>query len=159
MIQVVTAAHCVAGKSKDEIALLVGNPNAEQNLVKMNFLFVHKIEIYPTYNQQLTNAFKFSPDIALITLEEPVALNSKINPICLPSLTSDDTYDGKKATVSGWGLKENGETSTDKLMQVEVPIIANDECKQFYNHMGQMNLLTQPAKKIDKAESKIKEVG
>ena len=129
----ITAAHCVVGKTKDEIALLAGNPNAQQELTGMNFLFVHKIEIYPTYNQQMLKAWKFSPDIAIITLEDHVVLNSKINPICLPPLSSVDTYAAKTATVSGWGVTDSGETSTDQLMQVEVPIIANEECKTFYS--------------------------
>ena len=37
-IQLVTAAHCVAGKTTDEVAVLIGNPNTEVELNKQIFL-------------------------------------------------------------------------------------------------------------------------
>ena len=72
----------------------------------------------------------------MVTLEEPVLLilSTKINPICVPSLTdTSQTYEGVTATVAGWGLTETGETSTDQLMSVDLPVISNKKCRKFYN--------------------------
>ena len=133
-IQLVTAAHCVSGKTTDEIAVLIGNPNATYELNKWNFKYLYKIEIYPFYHENIDNGWKQNPDIAVLTLEEPLLLSSKVNPICLPSITdTSNTYEGVTATVAGWGKTETGMTSTDQLLKVDVPVLSNKECQAFYN--------------------------
>ena len=134
-IQLVTAAHCVSGKTTDEVAVLIGNPNVTYELNKWNFKYIYKVEIYPFYQENIgDNGLRQNPDIAIITLEEPLLLSSKINPICLPSIAdTSKTYEGMTATVSGWGKTQTGQTSTDQLLKVEVPVLSNNECKTFYN--------------------------
>ena len=39
-IQLVTAAHCVSGKTTDDVAVLIGNPNADYELNKWNFKYI-----------------------------------------------------------------------------------------------------------------------
>ena len=36
-IQVLTAAHCVVGKTTDQIGVIIGNQNAGEELIKFNF--------------------------------------------------------------------------------------------------------------------------
>ena len=128
-IQLVTAAHCVSGKSTDEVAVLIGNQNATYELNKWNFKYLYKIEIPPFYQ----SGYRHDPDVAILTLVEPLLLNSKINPICLPSISdTSKTYEGETATVAGWGKTETGKTSTDQLLKVDVPILSNKECQAFY---------------------------
>ena len=132
-IQLITAAHCVSGKTTDEVAVLIGNPNVTYELNKWNFKYLYKIEIYKFYQESIDNGWKHNPDIAVITLEEPLLLSTKINPICLPSITdTSQTYEGETATVAGWGITETGKTSTDQLLKVDVPILSNTECKSTY---------------------------
>ena len=131
-IQLITAAHCVSGKTTDELAVLIGNPNAQYELNKMNFKYLFKIEILPHY-PNTEDGYRYMADIAIITLEESLLLSTKINPICLPSITdTSKTYEGVTATVAGWGKTETGKTSTDQLLKVDVPIISNTECKSTY---------------------------
>ena len=131
--QLITAAHCVSGKTTDEVAVLIGNPNATYELNKMNFKYLYKIEIYQFYQENIDNGWKQNPDIAVITLEEPLLLSSRIIPICLPSIAdTSKTYEGVTATVAGWGKTQTGKTSTDQLLKVDVPILANTECKSTY---------------------------
>ena len=52
-IQLVTAAHCVSGKTTDEVAVLIGNPNAQYELNKLNFKYIYKIEIYDYYHEKI----------------------------------------------------------------------------------------------------------
>ena len=132
-IQLITAAHCVSEKTTDEVAVLIGNPNAQSELNKMNFKYLYKIELYKFYQENNTNGWKHNPDIAVITLEEPLLLSTKINPICLPSITdTSKTYEGVTATVAGWGKTHTGKTSTQQLLKVDVPILSNAECKSVY---------------------------
>ena len=56
-----------------------------------------------------------------------------IRPICLPTDTLDN-YAGDVATVTGWGrISDKGMTS-NKLMEVEVNVITNDQCKNNYSY-------------------------
>ena len=134
-IQILTAAHCVVGKTTDQIGVIIGNQNAGQELTKFNFHYVFKIEIYDSYNQQLSEmkAIQQNSDVAVLTLEEPVLLNTKVMPICLPSISdTDNTYEGVTGTVAGWGITEDGEESVGQLLTVDVPIISNTECRKSY---------------------------
>merc|ERR1712110_429562 len=51
-LQVLTAAHCVVGKTTDQIGVIIGNQNAGEELSKLNFLIVDKIDVFNYYNQQ-----------------------------------------------------------------------------------------------------------
>ena len=70
-IQLVTAAHCVSGKTTDEVAVLIGNPNTEVELNKQNFRFIYKIEIYKSDQETIDDVWKLkqTPNIAVITLK------------------------------------------------------------------------------------------
>ena len=132
-IQLITAAHCVSGKTTDEVAVLIGNPNATCELMECDFKYIYKIEVYHYYQENIDKGWKQNPDIAVITLEEPLLLSTEINPICLPSITdTSKTYEGVTATVAGWGKTETGKTSTDQLLKVDVPVLSNTECKSTY---------------------------
>ncbi|XP_075044720.1 ovochymase-2 [Mixophyes fleayi] len=77
---------------------------------------------------------KFSPllmdfDIALIQLEERLQLNLYIQPICLPEAHSK-VEPTKLCVVSGWDLGYV-EKST-KLQQLEVPVVLDEVCKDYY---------------------------
>ena len=131
-LQLITAAHCVQGRTTDEVAILIGNPNATYELNKRNFKYLYKIEIFPYY-PNTEDGYRYLADIAVITLEEPLLLSTKINPICLPSITdTSQTYEGVTATVAGWGKTETGKKSTDQLLKVEVPILTRKDCQAFH---------------------------
>ena len=52
-LQILTAAHCVVGKTIDDIGVIIGNTNAGEKLKKFNFHFVYKIDINPFFNQNV----------------------------------------------------------------------------------------------------------
>ena len=108
-IQILTAAHCVVGKTTDQIGVIVGNQNAEEELTKFNFQFVYKIDINPFFNQNVgkMEAIKKNSDVAVLTLETAVPLTTSVRPICLPSISNtSNTYDGVTRTVAGRGWRE-----------------------------------------------------
>ena len=103
-LQVATAAHCVIGKTTDELAVVLGNENANEELKRSNYRYLFKIEIFPLYeilDKTLDKTFKHSSDVAVLTLEKPLVLSPQINPICLPSVAEvGETYEGKEAIVA-----------------------------------------------------------
>ena len=113
-LQVATAAHCVAGKTTDEVGVVLGTENAKKEDRELNFRYLYKIEIYPMYEKMdkiidktKDDTFKYTSDVAILTLEKPLKFSPKINPICLPSdAEAKETYVGKEATVAGWGITE-----------------------------------------------------
>ena len=109
--------------------MVVGSDNAAAELRKLNWRTLFKIELNPYYTD-----FRHSSDVAVLTLEKPLVLTPKVNPICLPSFDeSEETFEGKTAIVAGWGLTETGQSSEKQLMHVKVPIISNTRCKTFYS--------------------------
>ena len=111
--------------------VIAGSDNADAELRKLNWRTLSKIELNPYYTD-----FRHSSDIAVLTLEQGLVLNNKINPICLPSIDkSDKSYEGKTAIVAGWGLTQaqTNKTSEKQLMHVKVPIISNTVCKSYYS--------------------------
>ena len=136
-LQIATAAHCVAGKTVNDVAVVLGTDNAKEEIDKDNYHFLFKIELYPLYeilDKAMNKTWKHSSDVAILTLEKPIVLSPKINPICLPSdAEAMKTYVGKEAIAAGWGVTESGNTSMQQQMQVKIPIISNDECQTFYN--------------------------
>ena len=119
----------------EDIGVIIRNPNAMEEVTKMNFYHLYKIDINPFFNTDVVKmkAIQQNSDIAVLTLKKPVPLNTEVIPICLPPLSdSSKTYEGVLGTVAGWGKTETGGASVNQLLKVEVPIISNEECKKFY---------------------------
>uniref|UniRef100_A0A3Q2R1M0 Peptidase S1 domain-containing protein n=1 Tax=Fundulus heteroclitus TaxID=8078 RepID=A0A3Q2R1M0_FUNHE len=85
-----------------------------------------QIVIHPDYNPGTSNN-----DIALLKLSKPVNFTSYISPVCLAS--SDSTfYSGVDTWITGWGTIGIPLSSPQNLMEVEVPVVGNRECKCSY---------------------------
>merc|ERR1719369_1881326 len=81
---------------------------------------VAKIINHPSYSSATSRN-----DVALLKLSEEVDLNT-YTPACLPNTTQN--FEGEKAWVYGWGATSSGGPSSDKLLEVEVPIVSNSVC-------------------------------
>ena len=64
-LQILTAAHCVVGKTINDIAVILADKNPQEKLNRWDFLYLFKIEVYPSYNQQLEQVFKSQPSGSL----------------------------------------------------------------------------------------------
>lgn len=62
------------------------------------------------------DAATFENDIALLELESPIAFDSHIVPICMPS--DDDDFTGRMATVTGWGRLKYGKHSDNTTVDL-----------------------------------------
>ena len=63
-LQILTAAHCVVGKTINDIAVILADKNPQEKLNRLDLLYLFKIEVYPSYNQHLKQGFKYNSDIA-----------------------------------------------------------------------------------------------
>uniref|UniRef100_A0A668UWK0 Peptidase S1 domain-containing protein n=1 Tax=Oreochromis aureus TaxID=47969 RepID=A0A668UWK0_OREAU len=121
---VLTAAHCFQTGLTVNLgrqSLQGSNPNAVSRTVT-------QIIKHPNYNSET-----FDNDICLLQLSSSVTFNSYISPVCLASSNST-FYSGVNSWVTGWGNIGEGASlpSPQNLMEVEVPVVGNRQCKCDY---------------------------
>jgi secreted trypsin-like serine protease len=85
-------------------------------------VYISKILVHEQYD-----SYTFENDIALLTTTKRIGYNKYISKIMLP-LTSD-SFVGKLATISGWGLTEHNDTP-NILKYIRLPVIDNKQCEQ-----------------------------
>jgi len=129
---VVTAAHCffdTSGNRKileDDLSLVIGLHDRTVDTDQLRqVLTVSEIVLHPDYDWDSS-----ANDIALVKLERDVDLN-KYSPACLPE--QGQKFTGQLGWVYGWGVTNFGDTAEDfpeKLLEVEVPIVSDEVCKE-----------------------------
>ena len=118
---VVTAAHCVVGESPSSIDVKIGLHNVNGTTGNQTRDVV-EIIIHPNYsNNSLNN------DYALLRLDEPI---TNFEPIQLCTDTNHDE-EPVMATTMGWGATSSGGSSSNFLLEVDVPI--DDSCGSYSN--------------------------
>ena len=132
---VLTAASCVACRTVDDTAVIIGKNKLNSEMIYMDFSYLSGIHIYPSYNRDaLQLDLKNNPNIALLKLEIAVTLGPNINVICLPYDPSS-LHEGNTMIVAGWGVTEDLKPS-DKLKEAYVTVIPNEQCKNWYGGYG-----------------------
>ncbi|KAM4711403.1 uncharacterized protein FYW61_021831 [Anableps anableps] len=132
---IITAAHCVHGKSPQHLIVVAGEHNLDLKDDTEQIFDVTKVIPHENYNPATGDS-----DIALVQLNESVSLNRYTVPICLPTkdFAERELLPVRYHTVSGWGKRTSGGnsvTSTGRprspvLRQMSVPIIQNSQCSQ-----------------------------
>ena len=123
---VVTAAHCVMVQSPQHVRVDLGQhalyDATEAVLVRKDVVEVHR-------HPSLDLSGRVSHDLALLKLEVPVDFSKHphVRPICLPS--GSDTYAGYAAMVSGWGMTGNTSPTSKVLLETDVTVLSNQQCK------------------------------
>ena len=118
---VVTAAHCVQGDSPSSIEVVIGlhNVNGTNGSQTRD---VDAIIIHPQYSGNSLNN-----DYALLHLTQPI---TDFEPI---KLVTSDSHDDEPvmSTTMGWGATSSGGSSSNILLEVDVPI--DDSCGSYSN--------------------------
>ncbi|XP_069835937.1 trypsin-like [Dendropsophus ebraccatus] len=118
---VVSAAHCYMSR----IEVRLGEHDIEVLEGTEQFISSEKIIRHPKYNSYLLDH-----DIMLIKLSQPIALNSRIQSISLP--THCDVA-GTQCLISGWGnTLSSGVNYPDLLQCLDAPILSDEDCKASY---------------------------
>jgi len=118
---VVTAAHCVQGESASSIDVVIGlhNVNGTNGSQTRD---VAEIIIHPQYSGNSLNN-----DYALLRLSSPI---TDFEPIQLCTDTDHDE-EPVMSTTMGWGATSSGGSSSNFLLEVDVPI--DDSCGGYSN--------------------------
>ncbi|PCC74274.1 Repeat domain-containing protein [Nannocystis exedens] len=117
---VLTAAHCVNGRTPGSLTTVIGRTDLTSTAGETRS--VSRIVVHPRYN---TEAGDLDNDLALLEL---TSASTRV-PIELaaPHTGSDRAWwwPGSLATVIGWGALWEGGPSTHHLQEVEVPVLAD----------------------------------
>jgi len=116
---VLTAAHCRTSTTAFKVVL--GDHDVTKVECEEKTVSVSSWTNHPNYNSGNQDN-----DFAILTLSEDVQFSPSILPACLPSGTN---FDGKEATVTGWGTLYSGGPQPSKLQEVDVNIMSNTQCK------------------------------
>ncbi|KAH9377402.1 hypothetical protein HPB48_008590 [Haemaphysalis longicornis] len=86
----------------------------------------------------------YDADIAMVLLDRPVELTSRVQPICLPSKRTSqlNIVHGNLGVITGWGLTEN-QSFADVLRQAVIPVVSVKECERAYRE-GRISVTVTP---------------
>lgn len=73
-----------------------------------------------------------SNDIAVLKLAESLKFGATVNNISLPE-KGEPLREGSTSVVTGWGYTKEGGTISEQLQMVEVPIVSNEKCGEYYD--------------------------
>ena len=145
---VLTAAHCLYNirnkidESKQSLYVMGGfieiSERETAQIFEVEEFIIHERFVPRLYEQ----------DIALIRLKTAVVYTPSLLPVCLPrpSYGRRSSYSrnlGRKATLTGWGRKWNNGPLSQQLEMVELPIISNTMCMEWYNRSGSRQFIPE----------------
>ena len=134
--KVLLAASCLEDMSLFELSgvtVLIGlSPSTDAANPAPNVQMTRRINKMVLHNQY--NAFTYANDIAILTLDAPVALTKFIVPVCLPPANADpDQHVDQSAVIVGWGTAVTDPaappTPSTALNQGTVSVSSNADCK------------------------------
>nr|APD15612.1 serine protease [Cotesia chilonis] len=137
--QVLTAAHCVNGRTSNTVGVLIGDhdisKSTDTNATKL--YRVASIIIHPAFS-----TVSLDYDIAVITIDGTMTFNQQVGPACLPFQHSPDTFAGNYVDLLGWGSLNVAERQSPVLQKVKVSVITNKICMGTYRGIGSRQLCT-----------------
>jgi len=133
---VLTAAHCTDYAKGNAALIRIRLGEYMWSTYETGEKDVMPIALHQHENYSIP--FKYNNDIAILTLKEDAtyANGDPIPTVCLPT-KNDDLFVGEKATVTGWGHTANGGNTSDVLMEVDVNVLANQNCSEIYKIVDQ----------------------
>ena len=129
---ILSAAHCTNGKGDvEDWHSSLGEHDYESSTETDHIIVdIELILDHPEYEPMTANF-----DFTLIKLKNLVdfSIHPHIRPICLPS-NDDNTYSNFVATVTGWGAISSDGPNSNTLLEVDVNVMSNDECKNDFGY-------------------------
>lgn len=128
---VLSAAHCFAHVNETDVKIVVGKRRSDFKLspdeTTAQFFDVARIARHPLYLDRLGN---YGSDLALVELNQSVALSDDIHPACVDWDLDDVTSHlsrNQLGLIVGMGITEN-ETNSDAIRMARLPIVSNEDC-------------------------------
>lgn len=128
-LAVLSAAHCFTSTHESDVKVVIGKRLSNFTAVEefAQFFDVSRIIRHPLYLDKLGN---YGSDIALVELNQSVALSDDIHPVCidwdLDDITSHLTRN-QMGIIVGMGITEN-DTKSDEIRIAQLPVVSNEDC-------------------------------
>lgn len=123
---VLTAAHCVHGKSADSLEVRLGEWDTQttQEIFPHSDHQIESIIVHPEFG-----AANLYNDVALLVLKSPAQLSIHINTICLPPWNMK--FNGSSCFASGWGADKFGKEGVYRanLKKLKLPLVPLRDCQ------------------------------
>jgi len=122
---IITAAHCLYGKSQASVVNFTVLLNSSSLNGSPGYIALRprKFVIHPSYSPTTMNY-----DVALLALSTKVNLPSTM----LPAVGSTATYEGSSALIAGWGTTSSAGSISYDLRQATVTVWNNTLCGTRY---------------------------
>jgi secreted trypsin-like serine protease len=129
---VLTAAHCVNGANKVEIAMGGIRRKADGLFPPVKVMVVSKAQHIIKHKN--FNPSTLNNDIALIKLPENAPLDHIfVGSVSLPmGIEASKNFVGVTGTVSGYGRTSDGGSLSNFLKYIRLPIMSNAECAAVF---------------------------
>jgi len=109
---VLTAAHCIYKKNKEDIFVRLGEYNTHMlNETRARDFRIANMVLHIDYNPQ-----NYDNDIAIVRIDRATIFNTYIWPVCMPPVNED--WSDRNAIVTGWGTQKFGGPHSNILMEV-----------------------------------------
>jgi len=126
MDKVVTAAHCVYGKTHRKMTIVAGHvkrhEKASSRTPQVQQRTVLKTIIHPDYN-----ARRVMNDIAIMIMKKPFKYTDYVRPACLPS--PDFTFNNGRMIISGTGDTTGNKDLSPTVQYTTIPMCSQNACK------------------------------
>jgi len=124
---VLTAAHCVGGIQKNgprNFRVQLGQHDRANSNSHVQTIRLKKVVAHPNYNRN-----RLTSDFALLELEHPAKLNSRVELACLPPAGVRPKIGRSDCWHAGWGMTTYPQTSRKTvLQQTMLPIVPVKKC-------------------------------
>lgn len=134
---VISSAHCVAGKNPTSLQVLVGDWDYATNN-DTPYAALYPVQSYlnhPSFNPQTSAC-----DVSIIRTQRSITYNVAVGPVCLPP--TNLLFTGSTVEAVGWGTLGYGGPTTTILKKVQLGVISNDQCKNFYPYTTSSHICT-----------------
>ncbi|KAK2518885.1 hypothetical protein Q9233_012290 [Columba guinea] len=123
---VLSAAHCVAGKTGVNITVTLGAHNIKKEELSQQKFHIGHWVIHPNYSgDTLAN------DIMLLKLKPKAKLTKQVNRVPLPR-HNEHIKQGTRCKVAGWGWTSTTRDKTSVLMEVDLKVQSEDICEKSF---------------------------
>jgi trypsin len=129
--KVVTAAHCVSGRSASSTRVVWGRED-KQSTAGIT-ASVTRIWVHPSYTSASSGS-----DVAVLTLDR--SISSTYLPLATPADTSLYAA-GTSATILGWGTTSSGGSASRYLLKATVPVTSDATCKTAYSNYSSTSMV------------------
>ncbi|XP_018058358.1 PREDICTED: venom protease-like [Atta colombica] len=129
---VLTAGHCVHGRA-DLYKVRIGDLDLNSNNDGATPFedFIERKTVHPKYNPKT-----YTNDVAVLKTTHEVPFTQLLHPICLPidDFIKNKNLERTYPLVAGWGSIYFHGPISSRLLQIQVPVRTQEECKQTFQN-------------------------